>query len=246
MPTGNSGTKASGQPFPTTRWTVIKNASDPTSTDYRESLEFLATTYWRPVYAHFRRKWGKPHDEASDLTQDFFSALCEKDFLSHVSQEHGRFRSYVMAALDNFVRLDYRARMRQKRGGGAPHFSFKLGEGFEPDSGESPEKVFLKEWGRSVLSEALEELEEDFRAQNRQQDFQLFSSRDVTPPSGAETSYEELARRFSVSVGDVTNILYRARKKLRELVLKRVRHTVTSDAEAEAEMKELFEDRGPR
>ena len=47
-----------------------------------------------------------------------------------------------------------------------------------------------------------------------------------------------------MSVGDVTNAPYQARKKLRELVLERVRDTVTPEDEAEAEMRDLF-DEGP-
>ncbi len=241
-----TGTAESGQVFPTTRWTVIKKASDPGSPDYREALEALAGTYWRPVYAHFRRKWGKSSEEARDLTQDFFAALCEKEFLGHLSPEHGRFRSYVMAALDNFVRLQYRAQSRQKRGGGALRVPIQAIEPFEPARDEPPERTFLKEWARSVLAEALEEMEREYRAEGLAAAFEVFVARDVRPAEGVDASYEALGRRHSMSVTDVTNALYRARKRLRELVLKRVRDTVTSDEEAEAEMRELFEERDPR
>ena len=64
--------------------------------------------------------------------------------------------------------------------------------------------------------------------------------RDIDPPAGEEISYEELARRFGVKVTDVTNYLFRLRKKLRELVLNRVRDTVTDEREAEGEMRDLF------
>ncbi len=235
-----TGTAGSGQVFPTTRWTVIRNAADPSSPHYRESLEVLATAYWRPVYAHFRRKWGKPHEEARDLAQDFFAALCEKEFLKELSPDLGRFRSYVMAALDNFARLEHRAQSRLKRGGGTIRVPIQDIEPFEPARDESPERAFLREWARAVISGALEELESEYRAAGLGVQFELFVARDMGAAAGADASYEGLARRFRMSVTDVTNALYRVRKRLRELVLKRVRDTVTSDEEAESELRELF------
>ena len=225
--------------FPTTRWTVIREARDPASSHYRESLEVLARTYWRPVFAYLRRKWGKARDEALDLTQGFFAALCEKDFLRHVSPEHGRFRSYVMASLDNYVRLDFRSQSALKRGGGVARISLDVGEGYEPESGHSPEETFLREWARSVLGEAVRELEAECRGDGRENAFRIFSARDLELGSGPP-SYDALAERFGTSVTEVTNVLYRLRKRLREMVLNRVRDTVTSDREAEDEMRELF------
>lgn len=238
---GNTGmgTGTGGKAFPTTRWTVIRGASDPASPTYRQSLEHLASTYWRPVYAYFRRKWGRSSEESKDLTQDFFTAMCEKDFLTRLTPDQGRFRSYIMAALDNFARLDHRARSRQKRGGGLAIVPLEEMAGFEPPSGSSPDDIFLREWARSILSEALEEMEREYRNQGQESHFKLFIERDIDPPP-EPASYETLAQRFSLSVSDVTNLLYRARKKLRELVLIKVRDTVTTEDEAETEMRDLF------
>jgi RNA polymerase sigma-70 factor (ECF subfamily) len=243
---GTGTASSSSRRFPTTHWTVIKNAADPSSPAYRASLEHLAATYWRPIYAYFRRKWNRPDPDAKDLTQQFFAALCEREFLRHLSPEHGRFRSYVMAALDNFVRLEYRAKSRLKRGGGAAPVALDAMEDFEPSSGEPPDQVFLKEWGRSILAEAVREMEKDYREAGEETAFRLFVARDLEAPPERVPSYEELARRFGMSVSDINNNLFRARKKLRDLVLIRVRDTVTSDEEAEAELRDLFQGGGPR
>jgi len=237
-----SGTtsKEGGSTFPTTRWTVIRDAKDPASPAYRESLEHLAVLYWKPIYAYFRRKWNKKHEEAADLTQEFFIALCEKDFLQHLSPEHGRFRHYVMAALDNFARLEFRARSAQKRGGGVVLFSIDAGDAFQPSGSGSPEDTFLREWARSLLAQAIQEMKEEFAAQGQGKIFALFTDRDLEPPPEGPASYEDLAARHGLSATDVTNALYRARKRLREIVLGKVRDTVTTEKDAEAEMRELF------
>jgi len=229
--------------FPTTRWTTVLAAGDPAAATYRASLEELARLYWRPIYAYFRRKWNKPHDEARDLSQDFFAALCEKDFLSRLSPERGRFRSYVMAALDNFARLEHRARTALKRGGGATVASLDRVEEFHPSADRSPEETFLREWGRSVLDQAIGALERECREAGQEHAWRIFAARDLDAPPEGRPSYEELARRHRVGVTDVTNLLFRTRKRLRELVLMRVRDTVTDDKEAEAEVRELFGNR---
>lgn len=234
-------------PFPTTRWTLIRGAASADSPEYRASLEQLAAAYWGPVYGHFRRKWGRTRAEAEDLTQDFFAALCEKEFLAHVRPDGGRFRSYVMAALDNFVRLDWRSRARQKRGGGAIPLALAPDDDV-PSGGGSPDDAFLREWARSVLAGALSDLEADCRASGAPHAYELLVLRDAAPSADVDASYEALARRFGISVTDVTNHLFRARKKLREMVLKRIRDTVSTEEEAEAELKDLFahEDHGRR
>lgn len=229
-----------GDWFPKTRWSAIRDAVDPASPTRSRSLEEVAATYWRPVYAYLRRKWGRSHEDARDLTQDFFVALCEKDFLEKLDPGRGRFRAYLMAALDNFTRMNHRWQSRQKRGGGVGHVPIEIGEGFEPAFGDSPEQVFLREWARSILEGALREMEAHYRARGQESHYRVFAAYDLERGPGEKASYEALAGRFRLGLSDVKNILYAARVKLREIVLAKVRDTVTTDDEAAAEMRELF------
>ena len=237
MPADDSAADAP-RPFPPTSWSVIRDAADTASPTYRASMERLATVYWKPVYGHLRRKWNLPHDRAKDLTQDFFAALCEKNFLPRLDPEAGLFRSYVQRTLDNYVRADHRQQGAQKRGGGVRHVPLDVGETFEPSSADTPEAAYLKDWARATLDDALRQMHSEYAPQPAV--FELFVLHDVQRPPGADVSYQALADRFSVSVTDVTNHLYRARKRLRELVLMRVRETTSNDREAEQEMRALF------
>lgn len=236
---------AAGRDFPTTRWTLIREAKDPASPGYRASLEELAALYWRPVYAYFRRKWNRSPEEASDLTQTFFVALCERDFIQRLSPELGRFRHYVAAALDNFARLDFRQRSAQKRGGDVLHVPIEPGDGLYAAGSLTPEEAFDREWARALLAQSLTELRAEMTAEGQEKAYRLFAERDLDAPPDGKVSYEELSARHGVPVSDVTNLLYRARKRLRELVLRKVRDTVTGEREAEAEMRELFGKRLP-
>lgn len=226
--------------FPKTRWSIVREASDPSSDGFRNALEQLAQAYWKPAYAHFRRKWGKTNEDAKDLTQEFFATLCEKGFASRIDPGRGLFRSYVIATLDNFARLKYRKERRLKRGGDMRRIPLPEAESSDSCSDRAPDAEFQRDWAWSVLEAALREMEEDYRKAGRERIFQLFVQRDVDPPDGDDVGYEALGKRFDMPISDVTNLLYRARKELRERVLNRVRDTVTTEEEAEAEMKTLF------
>ncbi|HYE98291.1 MAG TPA: sigma-70 family RNA polymerase sigma factor [Planctomycetota bacterium] len=236
MDTADSTLGLGDPAFPQTRWSIVCDAVDAASPTRHSSLEVLAGTYWRPVYAHFRRKWGKSHDEAKDLTQDFFLALQQKDLADALSPREGRFRSYVMAALDNFARMEWRSKTAQKRGGGA--LPFDIGEGFEPSAKDDPDQAFQREWKSAVLDKAFAMLREEYSKAGRAVALEIFQARisDV----GEEPRYEDLAARFGLSSAAVRNHLHAVRARFRELIWRVVRDSVLTDDEARAEMKELL------
>ncbi len=235
-----SASRRQPREFPSTCWTVIRDAGDEESPSRKNSIENLFSIYWRPVYAYLRRKWNKPHEEAKDLTQDFFAAFYQKDIFCRLSPEQGRFRSYVMSALDNFVISRHRFEGRLKRGGGREILPLRLEKGFEPSGDGTPEEVFQREWARAVLADALREMRTECQTRGNLLPYEIVRLRDVEVPQEIDLSYRGLARRFGIRETDVTNHLHRGRRLLRELVLRRVRDTVVSPDEAEAEMRLLF------
>src|SRR2546430_2186083 len=102
--------------FATTHWSVVLEAQGPTPAA-QAALEKLCRTYWRPVYGFVRREGYKP-EEAQDLTQAFFARLLERRDLETVREERGLFRSYLLAALKNFLFKARHREMTVKRGEG--------------------------------------------------------------------------------------------------------------------------------
>ena len=84
-------TFADGAQFPATLWSVVLRAGREASDQSREALARLCQAYWFPLYAYLRRQGKSPHD-AEDLTQGFLLHLVEKETLSRVRQEKGKFR----------------------------------------------------------------------------------------------------------------------------------------------------------
>src|SRR6059036_3466298 len=86
--------------FLTTHWSVIHTAGQSPSPEADAALERLCRTYWWPLYAFVRRRGHEPPD-AQDLTQEFFARLLANDFLSGVAAEKGKFRSFLLAAMNH-------------------------------------------------------------------------------------------------------------------------------------------------
>jgi len=67
-----------------------------------DALERLCATYWYPLYAFVRRQGKSAHD-AQDLTQGFFARLLEKKDLAAVDRAKGKFRSFLLAAIQHYL-----------------------------------------------------------------------------------------------------------------------------------------------
>src|SRR5437879_871174 len=103
--------------FVTTHWSVVLSAGRSDTPRSRQALEQLCQTYWYPLYAYVRRRGYSPQD-AEDLTQAFFARLLSSDFFASADRDRGRFRSFLLTALNHFLADEWDRVRAQKRGGG--------------------------------------------------------------------------------------------------------------------------------
>src|SRR4051812_32792218 len=101
-------------PFPQTRWTVVEAIRAESEEKQREALNFLAQSYWKPVYYYLIRSGCAPHD-AEDLTQSFFEFAIQRDVFAKADRERGHFRTFLLRALQNFQVSEFRKRQAQMR-----------------------------------------------------------------------------------------------------------------------------------
>src|SRR5678815_5422164 len=102
--------------FATTHWSVVLAAKQGEPSEAAAALEKLCRTYWPPLYAYIRRD-GHDVTEAQDLTQEYFGRLLSRDYLQQLHQQQGKFRSFLLAYLKNFLSEQRRRAGAQKRGG---------------------------------------------------------------------------------------------------------------------------------
>src|SRR5947209_18932170 len=112
--------------FHTTHWTMVLSARNGNDLG-TDALANLCASYWYPIYAFIRRNGSTPH-EAEDLTQEFFSRVLQRDWLAKVHPTNGKFRSYVLACLKNFLSNERDKALAQRRGGCQKLITFEGGE----------------------------------------------------------------------------------------------------------------------
>jgi RNA polymerase sigma-70 factor (ECF subfamily) len=234
-------------PFPDTRGSLVAAATGGDAAARTRALATLAEAYWRPIYTYVRLKTGRTHEEAADLTQDFFASLVEKDGLSRFDPSKARLRTYLRVLVDGLAANEWKARGRLKRGGASEVLSLDL-EAVRREvderrgaDGLSPEDLFEREWVRSVFSMAVARFREACAARSRDVRFALFSAYDLEDgAAGERPRYEDLALRFGTTAVDVTNQLAAARRDFRAVVLDVLRELTVSDAEFRTEARALL------
>ena len=102
--------------FTTTHWSVVLTAKAGNSPLAAEAMERLCRAYWPPLYAFILRD-GYSRSDGQDLTQKFFQHLLARDFLAHLKNQDGKFRSFLLAFLKNFLSDERDRAAAQKRGG---------------------------------------------------------------------------------------------------------------------------------
>jgi RNA polymerase sigma-70 factor (ECF subfamily) len=229
--------------FATTRWTVVAHAKDQDTPEARQALADLCQAYWYPLYAFLRRRGHSPH-EAEDLTQGFFTDLLARDSLKGVDPTKGKFRSFLLAALQNFLanRRDWDRRI--KRGGKIPHLSLDFRDaercyGREPAHEATPERLFDRRWALTLLEHVLERLE---REVNRESKGPLFER--LKPSLMGESdaaSYAQIGAELGMTEGAVRVAAHRLRKRYRALLHEEIARTLADPGDFAQEIKDLFQ-----
>ena len=108
-----------GNAFPTTQWSMVLHAGAGGDTQANSALESLCRQYWYPLYSFIRRQ-GHAHHEAEDCTQEFLARLLSTQGVARARPERGRFRTFLLTALRNFLTDEWRRAQASKRGGQVP------------------------------------------------------------------------------------------------------------------------------
>src|SRR5262245_9232021 len=161
-----SGTRERGV-FASTHWSVVVSAGATTTAESLEALDRLCRQYWQPLYYFVRRRGYNEHD-AQDVTQSFFAQLLQKESLGAADRERGRFRTFLLSSLQNYLANEWDRAHRQKRGGGQSFLSLDLALSAEasysqlPSDNATPDRVYDRFWAQAVLESVLRRLREEF------------------------------------------------------------------------------------
>jgi RNA polymerase sigma-70 factor (ECF subfamily) len=227
--------------FATTQWSLVLRAGDRANADAIGALAWLGERYWFPLYAYVRQK-GRDVHEAQDLTQEFFTRLLEKNSLAVAAPERGRFRSFLLASMKNFLANEWDRVRARKRGGGRPRLSLDVDAGesrlnVEAARTDSPERAFERQWAMTLLENVVAKLETEFSSEGKARQFELLKGA-ITGEGNLQT--ETVAAELEMSAEAVRQAASRLRKRYRELLRAEVAATVEGPEAVDDEIRSLF------
>jgi RNA polymerase sigma factor (sigma-70 family) len=229
--------------FTTTHWSVVLAAKGEDSPAAAEALEKLCRTYWPPLYAYIRRN-GHGVEDAQDLTQAFFARLMEKDYLAHLHDQRGKFRSFLLTFLKYFLSDERDRAAAKKRGGGQTFVSLDDTPAVEADymaeaaEHANPEQLFERRWAKTVLDQALHRLRQEYVADDKTALFDHL--KDLQPSERGALSYVELGAQLGMSEAAIKTAAHRLRRRYGELLREEIAQTVSRPEEIDEEIRYLL------
>jgi len=226
--------------FTTTHWSVVLRARED-SARAGEALETLCRQYWSPLYTYVRRRGYAVHD-AQDLVQQFIAHLLARDFLNGVSPDKGRFRSFLLASLNNFLGHEFARANAQKRGGGAAVVSLDAHDTerwleVEAQSQPSPDALFERRWALTLFDQAFQKLRGEYAAAGKLAQFDRLKP--FLEAKARPGDYEDAAADLDSTAANVAVAVHRLKQRYSELLRREVADTVDSPDELEAELRHL-------
>jgi len=233
---------SSPQQFATTHWSIVLAAGARQSAAGTQALATLCETYWYPLYAYVRRRGLDAH-EAQDLTQGFFAHLLDSEAVGVATPDRGRFRSFLLASLQNFLANHWRKENAQKRGGGKSILSLDWTKGeeryvAEPAHDSTAEKIYERRWAMTLLAQVMEALAVEYRANGKAALFDNLKSHLGGSLDGLP--YAELAAKIGMSVGSIKVAVHRLRRRCGDLLREKIAETVEMPDDVDRELQELF------
>lgn len=236
-----SGHTVSGT-FQTTHWTAVLAAATPDTGRNGVAFAELYLAYWPPLYAYARRRGFSPA-EAEDIIQDFFTRLVSKDSLAGLQRDGGRFRSFLLGALNNFLANEWDRAQAQKRGAGQRLLSLNAEEGeacfaLEAPEAETPESLFEKRWAFTLLEHVTNQLRDEYESASKRELFDHL--RGCLQGDRSGPAYATVAAQCGMSEGAVKVAVHRMRHRYGELLRENIARTVSGPAEVDEELRYLI------
>ena len=230
---------ASSDGFSSTTWSLVLAAG--TDSDGGIALERLCRKHWRPIYVFARRSGLSPAD-AEDATQEFFIEFLGRGWLKQVDPTRGRFRTFLLTLLKNFLSNRRRVSQAQRRGGGAVFLSLDEAEGERELSVlaeriQDPAEAFEAAWWNGLIGSAWERLAGEQRDAGKKEVFEALRGFVTQSPGAGD--YKRLAEQLSMRQGQIALIVHRLNRRFAELVRAEVAETLADRSELESELRFL-------
>ena len=243
LPGAAEGDASGRSCFTTTHWSVVLRAAQVGMPGVQEALETLCRLYWYPLYAYVRRRGYGP-EEAQDLTHEFFAQILERNDVAQADPNKGRFRSFLLGAMNHFLAYEWRKAHAAKRGGGRTFIQLDdpaVEERYrrEPSSDQTPERIYERRWALTLFDRALARLQEEWSSTGKRAQFD--SLKPFLSSEAGDGEYAAVAGSLQMTPGAVAVAVHRLRQSYRETVRDEIAQTVSGLEELEDELRHLLD-----
>jgi RNA polymerase sigma-70 factor (ECF subfamily) len=231
--------------FITTHWSLIEDIKSKEDKD-RSLIELLLRRYWKPIYCYLRRK-GYENEQAKDLTQGFFhEVVLNRNLVQRAEKCKGRFRSFLLHALNQHLINVKTAEVAQKRIPPEKLVQLDLISQVEVPQAVtnlSAEDAYNYAWLSGLLDQILAEVETKCRQDGMEIHWNIFHDRVVqsilenaNPPSLAD-----ICKKYGIEdEKKASNMNITVKRRFQEALKQYIRNTVTSEAHINEELGEIL------
>jgi len=230
-----------GAAFATTHWSIIAQSALTDAPEAGSALAQLCEMYWPPIYSFVRRRGYAPSD-AQDLTQSFFTFFLRTKAYARTDPLHGKFRSFLLASVKNFLSHNWEREQAIRRGGAYQFVSLdqEKAEAFYDAAGATDataERLFELRWAKRLTALALNSLREELQAEGKLKLFEQLKN--FLAGGSVIPSYDEASARTGLPRATVKTHVHRLRRRYRESVRREIARTVSAPDEIDQELHYL-------
>jgi RNA polymerase sigma-70 factor (ECF subfamily) len=206
-------------------------------------MEKLCATYWIPLYVYLRSN-GNSRDRSEELLQEFFLVFLEKDYVYGADSGLGKFRTYLLTALNRFISKTNDKAHTIKRGGNVSFVRMDI-DSAERVLGDpnqrpiSPETAFDRQWAIHTMDVALEQLEMQYEKLGKHSLF--LALKPILASPGSKIDYGEASIKTNMAPAALRVAVHRLKNRYRDCILDVIKETVDSSEKIERELNHLFE-----
>jgi hypothetical protein len=228
--------------FTETNWNLVLAAGQRSEGNPNLALTWLCERYWFPLFAHVRG-CGYNAQDAEDRVQSFFAWFLTQNIVERADVERGRFRSFLLGCLNNFLSHEWEKTLRLKRGGHLVLVPFDQNDAElrlqkELIDLRSPALEYDRAWALTLLDRVLGRLQGECEAGEQPGRFKVL--RDFLQGERGELPLAQAAEQLALTLPALKSMVHRLRHRYREIIREEIRETVSTDEEVDRELQHLF------
>ena len=235
-----------GGVFLTTHWSLIEKSKSDDDRN-RALIGLLLDRYWKPVYFYLRRK-GHNNEQAKDLTQGFVHEIVlNRNLIQRADQSKGRFRSFLLHALEQYLIDERHKQNAQKR---IPKDKLVSLDAFEEPvfphihPGMTADESYNYGWMSALLDRVLSDVEAKCHEQDMSIHWNIFNDRVVQPilKQQDSPSLENICEKYGIADRKkASNMTITVKRCFQAVLQEHVRNTVISDDQTREELQEIMQ-----